>query len=409
MTSTQRETDGSLLSDHLVKALLAACERREALGFLAALITAGTAQFLRRLDAGARGNGAGVGGNRHLGKRQAARRRHRKNNRRKQRHRKPCKSTAQICRGRCGLVTTACNHHRKTVDCGSCACDPPCPACHRCDDGTGACQLDPNQQGVTCGETGQVCQADGSCACDSSSCTGTAPICVNGGCVACSGTHKCDHGCCSSDGSCQPGNTREACGLIAEACDVCMGDEVCSGDRQCVVPCGAPGAVCRVFVTSGMRRGNFGGLDGADQFCQELAMDAALPGTYKAWLSDSTGSPSSRFTQARGPYQLINGVTIADNWTDLTGGSLAHEINIDEFGDVLPDSTARNDVWTTTTPGGVRYTIGGLVVDCENWTLADFDHFGALGTSSLADANWSEAGIAITCATRNRLYCFQQS
>ena len=190
---------------------------------------------------------------------------------------------------------------------------------------------------------------------------------------------------------------------------MCNGDEVCTTQRECRVPCGAPGAICRVFVTSTSRRGNFGGLAGADQVCQDLAAGAGLSGNYKAWLSDATCSPGTRFTQAQGPYQLVNGTVIAGNWTELTSGSLAHEINVDEHGEPLPDPTALNDVWTATTPSGTRYTFGAAVVDCENWTQEDVDHFGGLGTSSVASANWTQAGIAITCATRNRLYCFQQS
>ena len=50
-----------------------------------------------------------------------------------------------------------------------------------------------------------------------------------------------------------------------------------------------------VFVTEWEGDGNIGGLTAADSICQTEADDAGLPGTYKAWLSDSTASPSSRF------------------------------------------------------------------------------------------------------------------
>lgn len=232
-------------------------------------------------------------------------------------------------------------------------------------------------------------------------------------CPVCDATHPCEGGCCAADGSCQPGDTNAACGPSGGMCVPCTGDQVCNAAHVCILPeptCGTPEGICRVFVSSTTHNGNFGGLGGADAFCQARANAAGLPGSYKAWLSDATGSPSTRFVRAPGPYQLIDGTPIANNWADLISGALDHAINIDENGDPLPEPDALNDVWTATTTRGDRYLIGNFVVDCENWSIADFDHFGALGTSSLADENWSVAGIAITCATRgNRLYCFQQS
>ena len=50
-----------------------------------------------------------------------------------------------------------------------------------------------------------------------------------------------------------------------------------------------------------------------------------------AWLSDSTASPSSRFTHSSVPYVLPDGTTVvANDWADLTGGTLQHLINMDE-------------------------------------------------------------------------------
>jgi hypothetical protein len=56
-----------------------------------------------------------------------------------------------------------------------------------------------------------------------------------------------------------------------------------------------------VFVSSGIYAATLGGLSGADATCNSLAASAGLPGTYKAWLSDSASSPSTRFTQATFP------------------------------------------------------------------------------------------------------------
>ncbi|MCB1058064.1 MAG: hypothetical protein KDD11_21405, partial [Acidobacteria bacterium] len=57
-----------------------------------------------------------------------------------------------------------------------------------------------------------------------------------------------------------------------------------------------------VFVTSVGHDGNFGGLAGADAFCQSLADAVSLGGTFKAWLSDSTTSPADRFAHRSESY-----------------------------------------------------------------------------------------------------------
>ena len=93
-----------------------------------------------------------------------------------------------------------------------------------------------------------------------------------------------------------------------------------------------------VFVTSQSHNGDFGGLTGADAFCQNLALTAGLSGTYKAWLSDTTGSPATRFAPASVPYRLIDGTTIANDWNDLTDGTIQTPINLDEYGNAVSSS-----------------------------------------------------------------------
>src|SRR5690242_2782849 len=76
-----------------------------------------------------------------------------------------------------------------------------------------------------------------------------------------------------------------------------------------------------VFVTSTLQTGNLGGLTGADMICQARAAAGGLRGIFKAWLSDTTASPSTRFTRSKKPYVLLDGTVIANNWADLTDGS----------------------------------------------------------------------------------------
>ncbi len=79
-------------------------------------------------------------------------------------------SVAVTCAGKCGPVTDTC---KQAVNCGPCACTPPCPICQTCNTVTATCAPDANQRGAACGGPGQVCQGDGTCACD---------VCHGGGC-----------------------------------------------------------------------------------------------------------------------------------------------------------------------------------------------------------------------------------
>src|SRR4051812_50129369 len=88
-----------------------------------------------------------------------------------------------------------------------------------------------------------------------------------------------------------------------------------------------------------------GGLANADGICQVAADDAGLGGTYKAWLSDNTASPSTRFTHATQPYVLPNGVQVAADWADLTDSRLDNPIVINPFGQTLLPGQEQS-VWT---------------------------------------------------------------
>lgn len=146
-----------------------------------------------------------------------------------------------------------------------------------------------------------------------------------------------------------------------------------------------------------------GGLANADALCQGLAAGALLSGTFKAWLSDSATSAASRLTHAVVPYVLPDGTVVADNWADLTDGSLAHPIDQDEEGldiDPLFDNT---QVWTATEADGSA----GAAGNCESWTSADDTEEGGIGDATSTGATWSAADTT-TCDDLARLYCIEQ-
>jgi hypothetical protein len=254
-------------------------------------------------------------------------------------------------------------------------------------------------EGKNCGSIPDGCNGMLDCG----TCTGTEPICVNNVCQACSTTDPCTAGCCASDGSCQPGDADSACGSTGQLCDVCEVIEACASGSCVPRPCGQ-GGVCLVFATSTTHDGNLGGLDGADAICKGRAAAANLPGTYKAWLSDDTGSPSTRFVQSTGPYRRVDGETIANNWTDLTDGDLLAQITRTEHNG---GATANPPfIWTDTTTSGEMIT---NVNDCENWTSnADMSIGGYRGRTDSGGAAWTVA-LTASCRLPARLYCFQQS
>ncbi len=212
----------------------------------------------------------------------------------------------------------------------------------------------------------------------------------------------------------------------------CTGDETLNGDGNCVdlmsliqqlentvailqnqlqnLPCGLLDK-CTVFVTSSRFPADFGGLAVADNMCNILAMNAGLIGTYKAWLSDDSASPSTRLTQAAVPYVRVDNTRIADDYADLIdctegGGSdcIENPINLDESGnnvDVLAT------VWTNTDNDGTQ-TITTPVNNCSNWTSTSVSVAGRGLAREINDLWTVEDGAFNTCVIPRRFYCFQQ-
>ncbi len=152
-----------------------------------------------------------------------------------------------------------------------------------------------------------------------------------------------------------------------------------------------------VFVTSLGSLGDLGGIEGADQTCHQLAESAGLPGLYRAWLSDSSTSPAQRFIQNKAQYMLVNGTKIADDWNDLTDGTLDAPINRDENNNVVSQF-----VWTNTNANG---TLNGPL-SCMDWTSTG--DLGGFGNSAQTDGMWTLAGFGNCGVINARLYCFQQ-
>lgn len=117
-----------------------------------------------------------------------------------------------------------------------------------------------------------------------------------------------------------------------------------------------------VFVTAGVFNGALGGLEGADAKCQFAADTAGLDGNFQAWLADGTGTPTTRFTTlSLGPYFMLDGRIVDENFAALLDGSILQPIDIDEAG-VQRSSLF---VWTNVDERGAVNTGG----DCDGWLV----------------------------------------
>lgn len=199
----------------------------------------------------------------------------------------------------------------------------------------------------------------------------------------------------SSDGAESTGGTgSDAC--VPRHCDgVCI-EQTCK-------------PVKRVFLSSESYVGAFGGLEMADEACNTLARQAGLPGTFRAWLSDETGSPATRMTHSPDPYVRVDGKVVAEGWADLTDGDLLAPISIDEYGNP-GDSVlvcVGQETWSNTAPDGTAATDRS----CENWTLDGAQATSEVGFWDASDASWTHAPMLcglVSCGSALPIYCFEQ-
>lgn len=172
-----------------------------------------------------------------------------------------------------------------------------------------------------------------------------------------------------------------------------------------------------VFVSSMRFDGNLGGLTGADQWCNNLAADAGLPGQYMAWLSSSTLDAGQRLVGHSEPYVLVDGTLVADEFSvftthdaDIEHVYLQHAIDTSELGDEPPRGTACAGlpaglpVWTGTITTGTWNTDS----TCNDWTSADpSDQEASVADARQTDSFWTHWCSEVACDTTASIYCFQ--
>lgn len=324
---------------------------------------------------------------------------------------------------RCGASCT--NPAVDALNCGSCGNDcttklPPPPTCVgsvATASGPGACTLGACQfptQTMDCGMLRRACtngicgdctagfqdkDLDGNCTPD---CATAALDCgANGACSDANGTARC---------VCLPGFAGPACATNIDECAAkpCLNGGICvdgiaSYTCQCVggfsgINCQTPPAGPLVFVSSGVKKGNIGGLAAADTFCQGLAMAKGLPGTFKALLSDGATSAATRLARPAGSYKLVTGTVIANTANDLFSGTLLAPVDRDEGGAQVVSA----ELWTGSDDTG---TATGS--SCNNWTDGTAAVLGTEGVNAFTDGRWLLSYDQF-CDRDARVYCVQQ-
>ncbi len=266
-------------------------------------------------------------------------------------------------------------------------------------DGCADCQLEGCGNGILQGDE----ECDDGNSVDSDDCTNSCTSARCGDGVLHEGIEECDDGNLANDDACLAVCIAAYCGdgVVQTGIEECDDGDQDDNDG-CTSECGRDRLV---FVTSIKHTPQqITGLNGADIDCRKAALDQGLPNgdNFKAWLSDSTGSPSTRFVHAKGRYVLVTGDVVANNWEDLTDGELLHAIDTTEAG-VLAEGEP--SIWTNTAIDGTPF--GGDDEDCEDWTSADVNLGSYFGLRTATDEEWTHFDFFDSCSSAQSVFCFE--
>jgi hypothetical protein len=178
------------------------------------------------------------------------------------------------------------------------------------------------------------------------------------------------------------------------------------------------------FITSvGSGKGaDFGGVEGADKHCQQLAQAAGAGNrTWRAYLSVSGAKPvHAKDRIGAGPWLNAKGVVVATSPADLhsDANKLSKENSLNEKGEVVNgrgDTPNRHDILTGS---GLDGTLAGEALTCNNWTSsaegsAQAGHHDRTGGGQ-NPSSWNSAHATKGCSQENLrgtggdglIYCF---
>ncbi|MFK7987214.1 MAG: hypothetical protein AB8I08_14415, partial [Sandaracinaceae bacterium] len=203
-----------------------------------------------------------------------------------------------------------------------------------------------------------------------------------------------------------PGCEPYACSGTAAACPTsCTTHDDCAASDPryvCVAGSCIRGRLAFVTSTNYPEAGLIGSQANADVICQSHASIAGFPGAYRAWLSTARSAARDRFGATTLPYVLRVGATgrtiLADNWSDLTDGTLDTPFGRDEQGNPVDAG-----VWT-----GTSFVGGSTGADCGEWSSSAGT--ATVGNTVSTNSNWTAVLPSAPCtwtAGPRRLYCLE--
>jgi hypothetical protein len=195
---------------------------------------------------------------------------------------------------------------------------------------------------------------------------------------------------------------------------------------------GGPPQPMSFFITSAPKGdgANYGGLAGADAYCQQLATAAGrgAPVTWHAYLStQGAGAVNARDRIGNGPWYNVNGQMVGRGVAQLHGDdindarlgvALGKQLSLTEKKGIVNgvgDTPNQHDILTGSQPDGRAYT-DGMDHTCNNWTSNN------MGTAQLGhsdkqgggNGSWNSTHASRGCSQENListggaglLYCF---
>ena len=185
------------------------------------------------------------------------------------------------------------------------------------------------------------------------------------------------------------------------------------------------------FITSTNpgKGGDFGGLAGADRYCQSLAEGVGAGGrTWRAYLSTNATAGSAavnaRDRIGKGPWLNVKGELIANNVDELHGtNNLDKQTGLTEKGEIVSasgDPVNNHDILTGSMPDGRASADTSKDTTCGNWTKsgdgsAIVGHHDRIGTNaSPASTSWNSSHGTQGCSVEafrktggaGLMYCF---
>jgi hypothetical protein len=166
---------------------------------------------------------------------------------------------------------------------------------------------------------------------------------------------------------------------------------------------GAQPAAMTFFVTStGIGKGaDFGGLAGADMYCQTLAAAVGAGGGGKTWhaylSTQGAGAVNAKDRIGSGPWQNAKGVVVAKTVAELHGANnLTKQTALTEQGEVVNgrgDTPNKHDILTGSQPDGTAFPAGDDKT-CGNWSKGGADGSAIVGHSDRTGLDTSPPALS---------------